>query len=140
MCIYTCTYIHTYYISATAICATGVTGLLNSALRLSGFRLFSVLRIIGTLLYLPEMTFSGNAPPPGRSLQTSFLQYVLANIAYFALWIHPTIRQTLTFCSTSVLKHSSSLCYKYVISENQLISQQFSKVKLLKNEKDSSQS
>ena len=60
----------------------------------------------------PRMTL-----PPGRSV----LLYALANIAYFAVWIHPIIHQNLTFCCTSLLKHSFSLCYKYVIFENHSI-------------------
>ena len=60
-------------------------------------------------------------PSPRAPRKSPFLLYVLANIAYFAIWIHPIIHENLTFCSTSLLKHSFSFSCKYVISENHSI-------------------
>ena len=57
---------------------------------------------------------------------------VVVNIADFALWIHPIIHQNLTFCYTSPLKHSCSLFYKSMISENSSICKHLRKSKINK--------
>ena len=58
------------------------------------------------------------APPVGRFRKSLFLLQVLANIHYFALWIHHIIHPNLNFCSTSLLIFTFSLSCKSIAFRN----------------------
>ena len=105
------------YLSATALCAFGVTGFLTL---LSDF-CFSTLCLLLIIRGPPDPDgryFSDSAAPVGRLCKSLFLLQVPANIHYFALWIHHIIHQSLNRCSTSLLIFTFSLSCKIITFRN----------------------
>ena len=126
------------HIFANALCAFGVTRLVKVPFRLLLSDWMSGFLIIGPPLIRTGTSriCTAKSRPVGRLQKPLCLLQVLANMHYFALWIHNIIHTNLNFCSTSNVLFTFSIFSKIIIFKCSFKALQNAKAKLSKNDRD----